>query len=138
MSVALTKLSGYRGSSLGTYSGKSRFLVNTAISASGTQHVDVDVSDFDLATIYVEMTGAATTDLSVLVVPVEEADDAVGLAGLPVTAGTAVLSSGKVAQVIQVNTTGLQGIEIQVTNKNAGAQTIQKVDVFAGVTGTDF
>lgn len=138
--MALSVLSRFRGDYLGTASAVKRLLANTAINTGATQTVDVDVSDFDLATVIVEMTGAATTDLTVTIFPIESDGATPSHAGLPVSAGTAVFDSGTgtVSQVIQVNTTGLKGIRVAVKNSNAANKVINFVDVFVGVTGTDY
>ncbi len=136
--MSLTKLIPERGTTLGTIFGKQRAQVNQAIGTGATVNTDFDISDFDLATVIVSMTGAATGDLGITVYPFEEDEANVPVAGLPVTAGTAVVSGGHVAQVLQVNVTGLKAIRVAVKNNNAGGQTIDFVDVYAGVTGTDF
>ena len=136
--MSLSVLAPTRGATLGTVYGRGRFLAGTGIATGVTDNVDVDVSDYDLATVLVSMTGAATGDLTVAIFPFEEDLATPSIAPLPVTAGTVTLTGGHVAQAIQVNCTGLKGIRIAVTNHNAGGETIDYVDVFCGVTGTDF
>ena len=135
--MSLSKLTPTRGATLATILGKGRFKANQAITTGQTIVQDVDVSDFDLVTILVSMTATAITDLVVSVAPV--LSDGTIFAGLlPVSSPAVVLVAGKAVQAIQVNVTGLQGIEIGVKNANAGSETITFIDVFAGVTGTDF
>ena len=136
--MSLSTLTRERGTSLGTVFGKFRALVNAAITTGQTLNADFDVSDFDLVTVLASMTGGAATDLTVTVFPFETDETTPLIAALPVTAGTAVFSAGHVAQAIQVNVTGLKAIRVAVKNNNAGSETVDFVDVFAGVTGTDF
>lgn len=128
-----------RGKYLATVQGLGRFLVGQAIAAGATQSVIVDVSDFDNITVIASQTGAATGDITLTVQPVEEDGVTVIPAVLPAAlAGTAVLSGGHVSVVNQYDLRGLRQVQINVKNNNAGAETVDFVDVLAGITGVDF
>lgn len=136
--MPLSKLTTGRGATLATVFGSARFLPAQAITTGQTKTVDVDVSDYDLVTILVSMSAAAGTDLTLTVVAIEQDGVTPFPVALPTTGAAATFVSPNAVQAVQVNCTGLKGIEIQVKNNNAGSQTINFVDVFAGVTGTDF
>lgn len=128
-----------RGKYLATVQGLGRFLVGQAIATGATQSVIVDVSDFDNITVIASQTGAATGDITLTVQPVEEDGVTVIPAVLPAAlAGTAVLSGGHVSVVNQYDLRGLRQVQINVKNNNAGAETVDFVDVLAGITGVDF
>lgn len=137
MSLSILPLA--RGSYLGTAQGVGRYLAGQAIGTGASQTVDIDVSDFDNICVIASQTGAAAGDITLTVFPIEQDGVTASIAPLtPAAAGTATLSGGHVAVVNQYDLRGLRGVRVSVKNNNAGGETIDFVDVFAGVTGVDF
>lgn len=137
-----------KGSKYSSGYGRERFGAGQNINAGATAVFDVDVSEFDNLTVLVSMAAAAAADLTVAVVPFDAGTGGTQVNGtgagggspfgvvLPAALSTAVALVGANAEtVLQYDLRGVDAVEIQVTNHNAAAKTLNFVDVFAGITG---
>lgn len=136
MAILPSKLK--RGKSFGSRYQAQRLVAAAAITTTQTLSYDLDVSDFDNATILASLTAGALSDLTLTVY----AFDALGVVHLqplsPAVAPQAqLLVSGNALAAAQYDLRGIDTIEIAVKNNNAGTKSINFVDVFAAVTGAD-
>jgi hypothetical protein len=98
-----------------------------AIAPAANNDVDILCQGDSTLTVEVDMTGAATTDLTVQVLPFEaDAATIMGVAIAPVTATGPSLSGGHVYYIAQFDVTAYDKVRIRITNNNVGAQTITR------------
>ena len=128
-----------KGSYFGTRLVRQRLASALSTGTGVTQAFDIDVSDFDNATVISSLTGAAITDLVLSVFVF----DALGV--LPhqiplapsVTPTAQIIVAGAVLAVQQYDLRGISVVRINAKNANAGTQTLNFIDIFCGVTGAD-
>lgn len=136
MTVVTTPLA--KGAYFGSKYAKDRVASAVAIGAGITDTYQVNVSDFDNLTVLASQTGAAITDLVLTVFALDTTGTAHQIPLAPsVTSPAQVIVGGAVLAVQQYDLRGIDGIQINVKNANAGAETTNFVDILAGITGCD-
>ncbi len=99
----------------------------TSIGTGVNNDTDVLCQGDSTLTIEVDMTGAATGDLTVQVLPFEsDAVTVMGVALPPVNAAGPTFGSGRVTYLAQFDITAFDKVRIRITNNNAGTQTITR------------
>lgn len=102
----------------------------TAVGIANATSYDTDLlcGGDSLLTVMVDMTGAATGDLTLQVIPFE-GDNSTLLASVPLTADHIdgpIFAGGAVRAHASYNVNGLDKVRIRVTNNNAAPQTLTR------------
>lgn len=136
--MAATLLQLVKGKYFGSRLGQLRVASAVAIATGVTDTYDVDVDEFDNISVLVSMSGAASGDLSVTVEPFATDGTVLPIPLVPaVTASGPTFASPNVYYAAQFDVRGLLQVRITVKNNNAAGETINYVDVIAGITGCD-
>ncbi len=101
-----------------------------AINAAATVTMDVPCGGTDFVTVEADMTAAATGDMVVTVVAYEADGVTLQPTPLPAVAGVgyvSTLSGGHDYFIQQYNVQGIDKVQVQLKNNNAGAQTITRL-----------
>lgn len=99
------------------------------INAGATITMDVPCGGTDFVTVEADMTGAASGDLAITVIPYESDGNTLMGVTLPAVGGVGyapTFGAGRVTAVQQYNVQGIDKVQVQLKNNNVGAQTITR------------
>jgi hypothetical protein len=98
-----------------------------AINAAANNDTDLLTQGASTLVVEVDMTGGASGDLTVQVLPFQaDAATLMGVAIAPVTATGPTLAAGHVYYTAQFDVTAYDKVRVRLTNNNVGAQTITR------------
>lgn len=98
-----------------------------AIAPAANNDTDILCQGDSTLTVEADMTGAASGDLTVQVLPFEaDATTLAGVAIAPVTATGPTFAAGRVTYIAQFDVTAYDKVRIRLTNNNVGAQTVTR------------
>lgn len=126
-----------KGKYFGSRYGQARQGAAQALGAGVGATFTFDVDEFDNCTLLVSMTGSATGDLLVWTTPSDVAGATFPLTLVPVMSVGPTVAAPNVCFMATYDTRGLSQIVVSVKNQNAAGQTINFVDILAGITGCD-
>jgi hypothetical protein len=102
-------------------------IAGVAIGAGANNDQDIVIGGSSTLIAQVDMTGAATGDLTVSVLPFEADSTTIMPISMPVVQSVGpTLSAGHVYYYAQFDVTGLDKARLRINNANAGAQTITR------------
>lgn len=98
-----------------------------SILTAGNNDTDILCQNDGTLTVEVDMTGAASGDLTVQLIPFEaDAVTLMGIALAPVGATGPTFAAGRVTYTAQFDVTAYDKVRFRVTNNNAGTQTLTR------------
>lgn len=104
-------------------------IAGQSIGTGATVAMDVPCGGTDFVTVEADMTGAASGDLGITVIPYEADGNTLMATTLPAVGGVGyapTFVTNRVTAVQQYNVQGIDKVQVQLKNNNAGTQTITR------------